>query len=75
MPAPSRKVTIAFLVTVVTQVAASLARDTSWTGWLPDPLQPFVPVLMAFVSLAASYHIAETRPPLSALRSLGVDPK
>ena len=69
MQSPSKKVVVAFVITLVTQVAAFLAKDTEWTGWLPPKVQPLIPVVLALLSLAASYQVAETNPPASAFNN------
>jgi hypothetical protein len=67
MQAPSSKVTAHALVAVLLQVAVFLAKDTSWLGWLPDPLQPFAPIVAQLLAAIVAYYKAENRPSMSAL--------
>ena len=59
---PSTKVIVHFIAGAALAVAGYLAKDTSWTSWVPTSLQWAVPVLLQVVAAAAAYYKAETNP-------------
>ena len=67
MQTPSKKLIVHLLLGAVLQLAAFLAKDTAWLGWIPAPLQPVAVVFAQALAAVAAYYVAETNPPASAL--------
>ena len=67
MQTPSTKLIVHLLLGAVLQLAAFLAKDTSWLGWIPVPLQPVAVLLAQGLAALAAYYVAESNPPSSAL--------
>ena len=67
MQMPSTKLLVHLVLGLVLQLAAFLAKDTAWLGWLPVPLQPVAVLAAQAVAAIAAYYVAETNPPASAL--------
>jgi hypothetical protein len=65
MQTPSVKVITHTALSLIFGVAAFLAKDTRWLGWLPPKLQPLAPALGILVAFLASYYVSETNPPAS----------
>ena len=59
---PSSKVTTHFLLGAILAVAAYLAKDTSWTAWVPTQLAWMVPIVTQLIAAVGAYYKAETRP-------------
>lgn len=59
---PSSKVTTHFLLGAVLAVAAYLAKDTSWTAWVPTQLAWVVPLVTQLIAAGGAYYKGENRP-------------
>ena len=59
---PSAKVTTHFLLGAALAVAGYLAKDTTWTGWVPTQLAWLVPLALQALAAVGAYYKSETRP-------------